>query len=87
MKQRTALRVLCHSKISIKLKIKFYKTSIRCAIFNYTGCWIVKKQHVHEMNVIEIKNIKMNKWKYKKKQDFKLGELLNDKDGLLLINR
>ena len=57
MKQRSALRVLCDSKISIKLKIKFYKTSIRCAIFNDTGCWFVNKKNFQEMNVIEIKNI------------------------------
>lgn len=58
---------MCDSKISIKLKWKFYKTSIRCAIFNDTGCWIAKKQHIHEMNVIKIKNIKMDKCKYKKR--------------------
>ena len=30
-------------------------------------CWIAKKQHIHEMNVIKIKNIKMDKCKYKKR--------------------
>ena len=67
MKGRNPLRVLCDSKIYIKLKRKFYKTSIRHALFNDTRCWIVKKQHVYEMNIIKIKNIKMKKWKKKKK--------------------
>ena len=66
MKWRSPLRVLCNSKIYIKLKRKFYKTSIGHALFNDTRRWTVKKQHVYEMNVIEIKNIKMEKWKYKK---------------------
>ena len=66
MKWRSALRVLCDSKISIKLKRKFYKTSIGHHIFNDTRCWIAKRQHIHEMNVIKIKNIKMDKCKYKK---------------------
>lgn len=48
---------------------------------------LFKKQHIYEMNVIEIKNIKLKKWKYKKRQDFKRGESFKDKGGLLLINR
>ena len=67
MKWRSALRVLYDSKISIKLKRKFYKTSARHAIFNDTRFWTIKEKYIHEMNVIEIKNIKMDKWKYKKR--------------------
>ena len=59
MKWRIALRVLYDSKISIKLKRKFYK--------NDTRFWTIKEKYIHEMNVIEIKNIKMDKWKYKKR--------------------
>ena len=67
MKWRNPLRVLCDSKIYIKLERRVYKKSIKHALFNDTRCWAVKKQHIYEMNVIEIKNIKMEKWKYKKK--------------------
>ena len=63
MKWRSLLRVLCDSKIYTKLKRKFYKTSIRHALFNDTRCWTIKKQHINEMNVIKVKNIKMKKWK------------------------
>ena len=59
MKWRSALRVLHDSKISIKLKRKFYD--------NDTRFWTAKEKYIHEMNVIEIKNIKMDKWKYKKR--------------------
>ena len=72
MNWRSPLRVLCDSKIYIKLKRKFYKKSIRHALFNDTRCWTVKKQHVYEMNVIEIKNIKMEKQKYKKMIGFQM---------------
>ena len=61
MKWRSALRVWYDSKISIKWKRKFYKTSIRHAIFNDTRFWTIKEKYIHEMNVIEIKNIKMKK--------------------------
>ena len=40
---------------------------IRHAIFNDTRFWTIKEKYIHEMNVIEIKNIKMDKWKYKKR--------------------
>ena len=74
MKWRSPLRVLCDSKIYIKSKRKFYKTSIRHALFNDTRCWTIKKQNIYEMNVIEVKNIMMEKWKKrkrKKRKDFK----------------
>ena len=61
MKCRNPLRVLSDSKIYIKLERKFYKKPIKHALFNDTRCWDIKKQNVYEMNVIEIKNIKMEK--------------------------
>ena len=69
MKWRNPLRVLCDSNIYINLERKFYKKSTKHALFNDTGCWAVKKQHVYEMNVIEIKNINMEKRKKKKKEE------------------
>ena len=68
MKWRNPLRVLCDSNIYFKLERKFYKKSIKHALFNDTRCWVVKKQHVYEMNVIEIKNINMEKWNIKKRK-------------------
>lgn len=56
-------------------------------LYSMIRCWIAKKQHIHEMNVIKIKNIKMDKCKYKKRQDFKCGESIKDKGDPLLINR
>jgi hypothetical protein len=43
--------VLCDHRIPIKLKEKFYRTSIRLAMLYGTECWAVKKQHIHKMSV------------------------------------
>lgn len=51
-------RILCDRRISIKLKWKIFKITIRLPIFYSTVCWIVKKQYVHKMNVIRTKMIK-----------------------------
>ena len=62
--------ILIYIYIYINLERKFYKKSTKHALFNDTGCWAVKKQHVYAMNVIEIKNINMEKRKKKKKIGF-----------------
>ena len=87
MKWRSPLRVFCDSKIHTMLKRKFYKTSIRHALFNDIRCQTVKKQRIYEMNVIEVKSIKMEKWKKEKEKriGFQTSISLNDKG--LLLNR
>ena len=52
MKWRSASEVLCDSRIPIKLKGKFYKTS------HATECWAIKKQHVHKMSPAEMEMLK-----------------------------
>jgi hypothetical protein len=55
MKWKNASRVLCDRRIPIKLKGKFYKIVIRLAMFYRIECWAINKQHVHKMNVVDIK--------------------------------
>ena len=63
MKRRTVSGVFCDCGIPIKLKRKFYKTTIRLAMSYGTDYWGVKKQNFHKMSVIEMINVKMDKWK------------------------
>ena len=51
MKWRSTSRVSCDSRIPIKLKGKFYKRVIQPAKFYGTGCWAVKKKHIHKISV------------------------------------
>ena len=85
MKWGSPLRVLCDSKIYTKLKRKFYKTSIRHALFNDTRCWTIKKQHIYEMNVIKVKNIMMEKWKKRKKKEKEKKEKISNEQNHLKI--
>ena len=59
MKWRSALGLLCDSRIPIKLKRKFYNTAIQLAILYGTECWAVKKQHIHEMDVTTVAETRM----------------------------
>ena len=45
------------------LKEKFYKTTIRPSFLNNTECWAIKKQHIHKMQVVQIRMLSENIWK------------------------
>ena len=57
-KWRCTTGVLCDSRIPIKLKKKFYKTTIRPVILYGTICQAVKKQHIHKMRVAEMRMLR-----------------------------
>ncbi|KAM1159490.1 hypothetical protein ACFX19_033225 [Malus domestica] len=42
----------------LKLKEKFYRTTIRLAMLYGTECWAVKHQHVHKMGVAKIRMLR-----------------------------
>ncbi|KAM2108225.1 hypothetical protein ACFX1Q_025101 [Malus domestica] len=44
--------------MSLKLKGKFYRTTIRPEMLYGTKCWAVKHQHVHKMGVVEIRMLR-----------------------------
>lgn len=46
---------LCDHKIPIKLKEFFYEISVRPTMLYGNECWVLKKQHVHKISVVEIR--------------------------------
>ncbi|KAM2104272.1 hypothetical protein ACFX1T_002291 [Malus domestica] len=42
----------------LKLKGKFYRTTIKPAMLYDTECWAVKHQHVHQMGVAEMRMLR-----------------------------
>ena len=55
LKWRNALGVLCDRKIPLKLKGKFYRTTIRPALLYGSECWAIKYQHEQKMSVAEMR--------------------------------
>ncbi|KAM1765238.1 hypothetical protein ACFX11_004391 [Malus domestica] len=58
MKWKSASGVLCDCRMPLKLKEKFYRTTIRPAMLYGTECWAVKHQHVHKMGVAEMRMLR-----------------------------
>ncbi|KAM2891684.1 hypothetical protein COP2_009948 [Malus domestica] len=58
MKCKSTSGVLCDRHRPLKLKGKFYRTSIRPAMLYGTKCWAVKHQHVHKMDVVEMRMLR-----------------------------
>ncbi|WAH45030.1 hypothetical protein NZD89_29235 (plasmid) [Alicyclobacillus fastidiosus] len=58
LKWRNASRVLCDSKIPLKLKGKFYRTAIRPALLYDSKCWAVKYQHEQKTSVAEMRMLR-----------------------------
>ncbi|KAM2069715.1 hypothetical protein FF1_001213 [Malus domestica] len=55
MKWKSASGVLCDRRRPLKLKGKFYRTTIRPAILYGIECWVVKHQHV---GVVEMRMLR-----------------------------
>ncbi|RXH73513.1 hypothetical protein DVH24_016335, partial [Malus domestica] len=51
MKWKSASGVLCDRRRPLKLKGKFYRTTIRPAMLYGTEYWAVKHQHIHKMGL------------------------------------
>ncbi|KAM1454453.1 hypothetical protein PS2_003937 [Malus domestica] len=51
MKWKSASSVLCDRRRPLKLKGKFYRTTIRLTMLYGTECWAVKHQRVHKMGL------------------------------------
>ncbi|KAM2387188.1 hypothetical protein ACFX1X_039558 [Malus domestica] len=58
MKWKSASGVLCDRRMPLKLKGKFYRTTIRPAMLYGTECWAVKHQHIHKMGVAEMRMLR-----------------------------
>ena len=66
MKWRAASGVLCDRRIPLKLKGKFYRTAVRPVMLYGTKCWVVKREHIHKMSMIEMKMLRQMCGKTKK---------------------
>lgn len=58
LKWRCASGVLCDKNMPNKLKGKFYRTAVRPAMLYGAECWAAKKQHVHKMEVAEMRMLR-----------------------------
>jgi hypothetical protein len=54
LKWRQASDVLCDPRVSLKLKGKFYRTTIRPAMLYGAKCWPTKMRHVQQLSVAEM---------------------------------
>ncbi|KAL5164281.1 hypothetical protein HKD37_18G049636 [Glycine soja] len=83
MKWRKASGVLCDAKVPIKLKGKFYRTTVRPAILYGTECWAVKSQHENKVGVAEMR---MLRWMCgKTRQDKIRNEAIRERVGVAPI--
>jgi len=51
LKWRRASGVLCDKKVPLKLKGKFYRTTVKSALLYRMECWAVKSQHDNQVSV------------------------------------
>ncbi|KAM1080085.1 hypothetical protein ACFX2B_014574 [Malus domestica] len=58
MKWKSASGLSWDCRRPLKLKGKFYRTTIRPAMLYDTKCWAVKHQHVHKMDVAEMRMLR-----------------------------
>ncbi|EXB68727.1 DNA repair protein rhp54 [Morus notabilis] len=58
VKWKNATRVLCDGKMPIKLKGKFYRTVICPAMLYGSECWVIKRQHISKMSVVELRMLR-----------------------------
>jgi hypothetical protein len=55
LKWRQAFGVLCDSKVSLKLKDKFYRTAIRLVMLYEAECWSTKSRHIQQLSIAEMR--------------------------------
>jgi len=55
LKWRRASGVLCNKKVTLKLKGKFYRTTVRSTMLYGIECWAVKSQHKNLVSVAEMR--------------------------------
>jgi hypothetical protein len=58
MKWKSATEVLCDRRMPLRLKGKFYRTTIRPALLYSTECWAAKRHHIQKMSVAEMRMLR-----------------------------
>jgi len=46
--------VLCNYRIHIMLKENFYKTTLQSPMLYGPECWVITKQHVEKVRIVEM---------------------------------
>ncbi|KAL4180816.1 hypothetical protein AMTRI_Chr12g268000 [Amborella trichopoda] len=69
VKWRCSAGILCDRRIQMRLKGKFYRTTVRPALLYGAKCWVDKKQYTYRMSVAEMK---MLRWMSGKKRRDKI---------------
>ncbi|XP_070006271.1 membralin-like protein At1g60995 isoform X2 [Nicotiana sylvestris] len=83
IKWRLASGVLCDKNVPLRLKGKFYKVVVRSTMMYGAECWSVKKFHVQQMKVAEMK---MLRWMYGHTRLDKIrNEVIRDKVGVVPV--
>ena len=58
LKCRQAYGILCDKRVPQKLKGKFYRITIRPAMLYGAECWPIKRRHVQQLSVAEIRMLR-----------------------------
>jgi hypothetical protein len=58
LKWRQASGVLCDPRVSLKLKGKFYRTTIQPVMLYGAECWPTKRRHVQQLSVPEMRMLR-----------------------------
>ena len=66
MKWRATSGVLCDRRIPLKLKGKFYKTTVRPTMLYGVECQTIKRKHIYKMSVAEMRMLRQMCGKIKK---------------------
>jgi len=83
LKWRRASGVLCDKKVPLKLKGKFYRTTVRPAMLYGTKCWAIKSQRGSKISVAEMR---MLRWmRGKTRQDMIRNETIRERVGVASI--
>ena len=49
---------MCDKKVPLKLKGKFYRTTVRPTMLYGTKCWAVKSEHENQVSVAEMRMLR-----------------------------
>jgi hypothetical protein len=58
LKRCQASGFLCDPRVPLKLKGKFYRTTIRPTILYGAECWPTKRRHVQQLSVVEMRMLR-----------------------------
>jgi hypothetical protein len=58
LKWRQGSNILYDPKVPLKLKVKFYRTTIRSVMLYGAECWLTKRRHVQQLSVAEMRMLR-----------------------------